>query len=420
MRRSGRPKVTRRVAVFLALAFVLTAAACGSASTGGSSQAGGNQITIGVIAPLSGAGGYWGNPQLGGTRVAADEANKNGGIQIGGTTYKVNVVSDDAASSDPAATKQILNKQLFSEHANFFAVNGDPLDPVVVPVTEPRKVVVLDNTANNKFVRSPYQFVVNGYPSPWWASVPFFSSFKTLEPNVKTLYGFGIDATFDHNHIQWEMAAAQSQGFQSEGTTYYQSGTVDFAPILTPIVAKNPDMIVFGTPSGDTPTIVKTLRGLGYKGVIGSAIANADMSLMLGSGGSAMDGYYQADVLSYPENAAYQSFASQYASTGLQPNTLGAYYYLYTKLFFKALQQAGSTTDGNAVVKAFSNVSIADPFVQGSPTVRFQGQDIFGEAKQLVLGLSLNQIVNGQVTTRKVLDTAGQSLRQLTGPNVNS
>src|ERR1019366_4606335 len=75
--------------------FTLLALAGGPALAAPAVRAADEVLTIGDIAPLTGAGASWGAASAGGGEVAAEEVNEAGGLKVGGKTYQVKVVAYD-------------------------------------------------------------------------------------------------------------------------------------------------------------------------------------------------------------------------------------------------------------------------------------------------------------------------------------
>lgn len=377
---------------------ILLATACGNTTESGNASTN-DTITFGVIAPLTGAGATYGEPQAYAMKVLAEQVNEEGGLEVGGKKYQIKVVMDDP-KGDPSATKQIINKQLTKDKINFSITNGDPIDPIAAPVTEQNNIIMLDNTANKTFYSPPYKYILNGYATPDWAALPFYKTLAKLEPQIKTVHFVGIDAQFDHNHLDWEEAAANEVGWQSKGKTFYPGDTVDFASVLTPVVTSKPDMISIGVPSGNTPSIVKTLRQLGYKGVISSPIPLSDMTQMIKGAGKDMDSYYQADDVSYPLTPEYLDFEKRYTASGVTASTTAAGYWIFFRMFLNGLQEAGTITDADKIVEVMAKQSLKDAFIDGSPEAHMGGKTRYGQIRQLVLPLVVNQVVDGKIVTR--------------------
>lgn len=71
-------------------------------------------LKIGVSLPLSGPAAAWGNPISEVALIYADLLNKEGGVNIGGTTYKINlIVSDDKFTPDgmKASADRLINTE---------------------------------------------------------------------------------------------------------------------------------------------------------------------------------------------------------------------------------------------------------------------------------------------------------------------
>jgi len=84
-------------------------------------------LKIGSSMPLSGPGSPWGIPEAEVTSIYADLINKDGGVTIGGTTYKINfIVSDDKLTPD--GIKASADRLIYTEKVN--AVIGGWVPPI--------------------------------------------------------------------------------------------------------------------------------------------------------------------------------------------------------------------------------------------------------------------------------------------------
>src|SRR4051795_10273303 len=70
------------------------------------------QLNIGAMSALSGPGSAWGKAFLRGAEMAFDDANQNGGLDVGGKKYKINVIPYDTkyqvSEALPAANRLIF------------------------------------------------------------------------------------------------------------------------------------------------------------------------------------------------------------------------------------------------------------------------------------------------------------------------
>ena len=101
--------------------------------------------------------------------------------------------------------------------------------------------------------------------------------------------------------------ATEHYGREVVRVSRYEPGVTDFFPILTRIVADNPDAIgICDGPIGDQALIVKQARELGYKGVFIGANSGDPVPLVEIAGKEAVEGFlmndpdYSCDL--YPES----------------------------------------------------------------------------------------------------------------------
>ncbi len=239
-----------------------TAMAEPTATTGGGEMTfEGDTIKIGVDLPTSGADASSGVPARNGAELAIEQANANGGLTIGGKTYKIEMYAlDDAING-------VHNPEQGAKNAQSFIA-----DPAVLGVLGPfnsnvaRAMMPILNNADMPSI-SPS----NTGPS---LTKPEYGEVATLRPTGKVTY-FRVCATDD---LQGPAAAdfmydklnmrkiyilddteTYGKGIADQvnmqfvargGTVIAQEGvpknTTDFRTILTKIAGTNPDGIFYG------------------------------------------------------------------------------------------------------------------------------------------------------------------------------
>ena len=106
-------KTVRRAAVATALAMGMA----------GAVQAA-EKVNIGFTGPLSGGAALYGENTLEGLRMAAEEINAGGGIDVDGTSYEINIVSlDDMYSPSRAA---VNGKRLVQQYSTPIVFSRTP------------------------------------------------------------------------------------------------------------------------------------------------------------------------------------------------------------------------------------------------------------------------------------------------------
>ena len=101
------------------------------------------ELKIGAIVTLSGAGAAWGQAMLYATELAADDVNAKGGLDVGGKKYKVKVVPyDDKYQAGEAVTA--ANRLVFEDKVKYvIGPVGSAGALAVTPIVDKNKVVML-------------------------------------------------------------------------------------------------------------------------------------------------------------------------------------------------------------------------------------------------------------------------------------
>ena len=250
-------------AVVLAVALILTLApSCGK------EEGEAKTLKIGFYGPLSGPAAPWGASHEEGTKWAADDINAAGGIKVGKDTYMVEVVScDDKMTGSVGA---ICGSELVYDQGIRFIIG-----PISTSTYEACKELFASNKVFNIHIGAVFlggldnPYYLNGstyYPS--WI-LAFWTSCLEAHPEVQTIAALAPDTADGHTYLEeYYQAAAVALGRTIVAREYYQSpGTTDFYPLLTKILAKNPDAIDTGPcPPGEQALMVKQARELGFTG----------------------------------------------------------------------------------------------------------------------------------------------------------
>jgi branched-chain amino acid transport system substrate-binding protein len=176
-------------------------------------------------------------------------------------------------------------------------------------------------------------------------------------------------------------------------------GTTDYYPILTPVVAKNPDVIDFsGGMKGDMDLMVKQARELGYKGILAGPAHGDPQSTIDIAGAAFAEGFltndpdYASDL--YPESVRnlYAEFKQRYPG---EPMPLTVYIaYGVIMIYVQAMEKAGSIDPDK--VKAV----IDDPNWTwewfGTPGRSFGGVQTIGIRRAAQDEVALSDVINGK------------------------
>jgi|GEM_PF-585725 len=229
-------------------------------------------LRVGVCLPLSGAMAAFGESGLRGIQLATEEINSAGGI-LGA---KIELIIEDFAG-DPkvavTATEKLITVNKVHVVRGYFTSSGAMS---AVPVAEKYKTPVLSVGSSAK------ELCMQGWKY-WFKTPPNSTMFslvavdfltKWVEPQLKlgrplriaiihenTLMGVSDKNEFlnvtKSKGLKWEIVAVEA----------YQSGALDFKPLLEKVKAAAPDVIAMSGYLTDTVLIAKQANEIGLKAI---------------------------------------------------------------------------------------------------------------------------------------------------------
>ena len=166
----------------------------------------------------------------------------------------------------------------------------------------------------------------------------------------KTLYGQGIADTFRH---EAEALGLRISGY--EGT----EERANFAPLIIPLKAKNPDLVYFGGIYYQGALLLKQMREKGVKSIF-LGPDGLDSSEMVKIAGAHVIGAYYTTVAgpidAYPASAQFaKAFKSRF---GKDAESFGMYGYDAAAVGLKAIEQAIQESKGNRPTRAQVSAAI--------------------------------------------------------------
>jgi branched-chain amino acid transport system substrate-binding protein len=225
-------------------------------------------LVIGINTPLSGPAAPTGLGLLRALELAADDINAHGGIKAGKDTYTVKLITYDNKYDAKEALSEV-NRLIYSDKVKYIATTGGTCVIAVNPLITENKILQIGYTYGGRKATNP------NAPYTFRSIMEPIQGHTVLLPwivkkyNLKTI---ALTSTDDETGlIQAEDAevVAKKLGLTITDKVFAPRGTADFTPMLTKILAKNPQAIEFGAWAGsDGPLICKQAKELGYKGVM--------------------------------------------------------------------------------------------------------------------------------------------------------
>lgn len=252
--------ITLIIAVTLAL--VLAGCSKGTATTSAK-----NVINIGAVWGLTGNDADIHGVMAKGEILCESWINSNGGITVNGQKYKINVITLDTKSTTEGAV-MAAQQLVFQNKVKFVTGQPTPAEVVAVrSITDPNKVFYMAATADDLSPKYPYSFT-SLYPYKW-PKTPLYDYLVKAYPNVKTVAVMNQDEAGNVASGAEAIVQIQKHGLTLGDHEVYPYAATDMLPIITKVVATNPDAIdmCLNMPS-HAAIIVKDARQLGYTGPI--------------------------------------------------------------------------------------------------------------------------------------------------------
>jgi branched-chain amino acid transport system substrate-binding protein len=292
--------------------FIASAAAMAGAAAGGwprAALAQGEPIRIGFLAPLTGPVAAWGKPGLDGCAIWAEWVNEAGGIDIGGTKHPVEFVAYDD-EYDPAKARTGATKLIREDGVKFIMMLGGDPWPGVQPVAENTGMLFstllpsdLGPDTTTLIAPAEVHPIYNVTGVEWLAET---------RPELKTAVICAQDDALGLPSVATYLAAFEAAGIEViEEPLLFDPATTDFAPVVTRLLAGNPDIVCLDTCYADyVHPITEQLFQQGYAGQIISCTADFYDQMIAKTSKEFMEGFvFQFPDFDDPElNADFINF----------------------------------------------------------------------------------------------------------------
>jgi branched-chain amino acid transport system substrate-binding protein len=355
----------------LVLILSLVLSACG-----GAGQA--NTIKVGVVAELTGDIPAVGASCKNAAEMAVQQINDAGGLDVGGTKYKVELfIEDNAGKADQSASaaQKLITQQ------NVVAIIGPNASRYAIPaseIAESSKVVLISpwstnpKTTLNAKDDSPKKYVFRAaFIDPFQGRVVAKFALDNLKATkAAVLY----DVASDYNK---GIAEFFKQTYEESGGTVvafetYTTGDKDFSAQLTKIKEAAPEVIFLPNYYSEVPLQIQQAHRLGIDvPFLGSdSWGSAELISLCGTDceGYYFSTHYAADAATPVATKFIEAYKTKYGAT---PDDVAALTFDSFGLLWQALQSAG-TVDREAVREAMAKIPSYEgvtgnmAFVEGS------------------------------------------------------
>lgn len=227
--------------------------------------AGQKTVRIGMNIPMTGDYAPWGLPGLYGCEIIADDINAAGGVDIGGDNYKIEIVAYDHGYDTEKAV-QGYKKLVLGDDVKMVMMLGGSTVASILPWAQRKKMLTTtllpsDITPDSDYLIATCEShpLYNATGVEWLADN--FPQAKTaaIVTNNDVEYGLQSTATYQ--------AAFEVAGIKVIDQNLHGFDITDFAPLVSSVLAKKPDIFCMATSFYVTP-IMEQLYHQGFKGKI--------------------------------------------------------------------------------------------------------------------------------------------------------
>src|ERR1700738_1901199 len=231
-------------------------------------------VRFGAPLPLTGPLAPEGIKQQQGYDLWAEQANKAGGISVGGKKYKVEIVYTDYQSNTPRAV-QTTEQMITQDNVNFlFGPFGSGAAKAGSSVSEKYKVPTIAATASSSQVYDQgYKYLFGTFTPNDTLTTPLTQIIKSQAPDVKKVAILARNDLFPLAIAQEMEKSAKANGLEVAYFEKYAINTLDHSASLSQIKSLAPQWIFVTGYTNDLLLIRKQMVDQQMKAAVVTMIA---------------------------------------------------------------------------------------------------------------------------------------------------
>ena len=360
------------------------------------------KLKIGFVGVTSGPAAAWGTSNVRSMQTLAEWYNELGGVKIGDKTYELEIVTFDD-EKDPKRAVEGMEKMAQEGIHYVVGPNVDDGAAAVRPVAEKNGIMYFPYAFPKELYTAPASNAVLGMIANY-QSGPAIYKYLMDNKGVKKVAFVAANESDPLSQRDSGVAAAKALGLEvvADKDTY-QNDTRDFTPVLTPIVALKPDLLVLsGVAPANAPLLIRAARELGYEGLISTETAQ-DAKVLEEGAGELANGFISVGGASTPEIASdhMKEFVDRYTKKFGEYNdesNTKVYALDYILETMKANPAAIDNVD--AFKKTMDSFEAPNPYLKdANAKLKYVGSTSFGQKRQVAVPMVVNQYKDGKFET---------------------
>jgi len=349
-------------------------------------------IKFGISTPLSGPAAPWGIPHKNATELIFDEINGQGGLEIGGKKYKLEIVAYDHkyVIAEGVAT---VNRLIAKDGVKYISVLGGAVVKANEEPVNENGVLNLPLAYAEGLVSPKNPLTFHSFPSPP-ETTTFWKWIKEHHPQIKRVATISPNDDTGWWSIKVETTFVEKLGYQIAGKEFFERSMTDFNPVLLRILAQKPDIIsVLASPAGSVGLIIKQARELGFKGRF-IHIGQVDTSVVANIAGKAnVEGTWVHGYVQTPLPEKVKSWQARYTKKYGEWNATSIDFTNPAFAFVAAVKKAQSL-DPKKIGEAMRTVEFDNLWGKA----HFGGKDYYGVGNQIIYPMPFSEVKDGVAT----------------------
>ena len=359
------------------------------------------KLKIGFVGVTSGPAAAWGTSNVRSMQTLADIYNGAGGVKIGDKTYELEIVTFDD-QKDPKRAVEGMEKMAQEGIHYVVGPNVDDGAAAVRPVAEKNGIIYFPDAFPKELYTAPASNAVLGMIANYQSGPAIYKYLKENK-GVKKVAFVAANESDPLSQRDGGVAAAKALGLEvvAEKDTY-QNDTRDFTPVMTPIVALKPDLIVLsGVAPANAPLLIRSARELGYTGMMSTETAQ-DAKVLAEGAGELANGFISVGGASTPEIASdrMKEFVAVYTKKfGEYNDESNTKVYALDYILETLKVNPTALTDVEAFKKTMDTFSAPNPYLKGDAKLSYVGTTSFGQKRQVAVPMVVNEYKDGAFKT---------------------
>ena len=349
-------------------------------------------IKFGVSTPLSGPAAPWGIPHKNATELVFEEINAQGGLEVGGKKYRLEVVTYDHKYVIAEGVSTV-NRLIAKDGIKYISILGGAVVKANEEAVNDARVLNFTLAYADGLVSEKNPFTFQSFPAPP-ETTTFWKWVKEKHPQIRRVASIAPNDDTGWWSVKVEQTYVQKLGYEPVAKEFFERGLNDFNPILLRMLNQKPDIIsLMAVPAGSGGLIVKQARELGFKGRF-IALHQIDTSVMAGIAGKQnVEGMWVHGYVQSPLPERLKSWQERYTKRFGEWNATSVDFVNVAFAFVAGIKKAQSL-EPKKIAEALRTVEFDNLWGKA----RFGGKDYYGIGNQILYPMPFSEVKDGVAT----------------------